>query len=307
MMDVGCYGLKLQPQKSRYVNDVTFQHWAYTLLQIYTSMFEWEGLPPTIDERYMEYYTCWNGYTVYFTDEVMGRLCLPCAWGGALNVYGIPTVRRAYGSNGYNKELTALDSVIIFDNVNHISPMHTIYLYAQKLADLDRTLDVNVNAQKTPILITGPENKILTLKNVYKQYTGNEPAIFGYRGVMDGSEFNTLKTEAPFVAGEVQQLKEKLLNEVLAWMGSSGSSDKRERMISSEAAANLSYIRAQRNARLFPRQLAAKEISSVLGDKITVRFREEYWESVTAGVLEAASQENEPTEVKEEVEVKEDA
>ena len=40
-------------------------------------------------------------------------------------------------------------------------------------------MDVNIQAQKTPILILAEESQRLTMQNAYMQYDGNEPFIFG--------------------------------------------------------------------------------------------------------------------------------
>ena len=51
-------------------------------------------------------------------------------------------------------------------------------MFAQKLYNVSRAIDVNINAQKTPLMIVCDEKQKLTMKNVYMQYEGNEPFIF---------------------------------------------------------------------------------------------------------------------------------
>ena len=81
------------------------------LTELSVSMFDWTGLPETVDPRYLELALFGNGSAVFFQDEILGFLALKSTIAGPLNVYRIPTQRRAYADNGYNKELSDKDSV----------------------------------------------------------------------------------------------------------------------------------------------------------------------------------------------------
>ena len=149
------------------------------LTELSVSMFEWKNLPDSIDARFLELVLFSDGMSVFFKDDVMGYLSLRTMIGGHLNVYQIPTVRTAYASNGYNRHLDETNSVIIFNNLLHTTSRLAVENYAQRLYNLDRTIDVNANAQKTPVLISCEESQRLTLKNLYMKYDGNEPVIYG--------------------------------------------------------------------------------------------------------------------------------
>ena len=111
--------------------------------------------------------------------------------------------------------------------------------YALRLYDIRRTIDVNTRVQKTPLLMLCPDNKKLTLKNIYMQYDGNEPAIYGYKDTFNDTEFKVLKTDAPFLGNDLTLLFNKVLDEFLTRYGiNNANTDKRERLITDEVNAN---------------------------------------------------------------------
>ena len=81
-------------------------------------MFEWRNLPDTVDPRFLELTLFANGMAVFFKDED-DYLALQCVISGPLDVYRIPTRRRAYAVNGFNRELDNKNSVIIYNNMLH--------------------------------------------------------------------------------------------------------------------------------------------------------------------------------------------
>ena len=129
------------------LNNDTFIDYMTRLQEIAINMFEWAGLPDTVDERFLELTLCEYGYLVYFNDEEIGDLVATAMIGGPLDVYRIPINRRAYAYNGYQKDLTNKDSVLVFNNYLRTPSMLTILLYARRLYEIERTIDVNVKAQ----------------------------------------------------------------------------------------------------------------------------------------------------------------
>lgn len=251
-------------------------YWQYIerLTDLSISVFEWSNLPDTIDARFLELTLFSDGQAVYFRDEVLGDLCLQCATMAPLNVYRIPTRRRAYASNGYNKDLTIDDSVIIYNNLLHINSYPMIRYYAMRLWDLDRIIDVNAKAQKTPVLIQATEQQRLTLLNIYKQYEGNAPVIFGDKN-LDLNALRSLNTGAPYVADKVYDLKNQIWNEALTYIGISNVAyQKKERLISDEVTRGQGGTLSSRYSRLEARKTAAEQINKMFGTNIEVDFRD---------------------------------
>lgn len=257
-------------------NSATYIQYYNRLTELALSMFEWKNLPDTVDPRFLELSLYSDGMAIFFEDEVLGHLALQCMIGGKLNVYRIPTERTAYASNGYNRKLDDKNSVIIFNNYLHTNSMLDVRIFSERLENLDRIIDVNANAQKTPVLIACTENERMTMINLYNQYEGNQPFIFGNKG-LDINSLKVLKTDAPYVADKIYELKTQIWNEALTYLGISNINVvKKERMITDEVTRNLGGTVASRYSRLETRRQACKQINEMFGLNIKVDYREDF-------------------------------
>lgn len=264
--------------ESAILNNATFRQYYNRLTELSISMFDWKNLPDTIDPRYLELTLFADGDAVFFKDEEIGFLCLQNIISGPLDVYRIPINRRAFSVNGYSKSLNDKDSVIIWNNLLHTNSMLDVQMFARRLYNLDRAVDVNANAQKTPILIVCEESQRLTFENLYKEYQGNAPIIMGDRG-LNPTAFTVLKTDAPFVADKLYQLKVQIWNEALTYLGISNINvTKKERLITDEVTRNLGSIIASRYSRLEARREACRKINDMFGLNIWCDYREDYRE-----------------------------
>lgn len=262
--------------ESSLLNNRTYLQYYNRLTELAISMFEWKNLPETVDPRYLEMCLFSDGMCVFFNDEVLGFLALQVAIGGQLNVYRIPIDRRAYASNGYQMNLTEENSVIIFNNYLHTNSMLDVEMFSKRLYNLDRAIDVNANAQKTPILIQCDESQRMTMKNLYKQYEGNEPFIFGSKA-LDVNGLKVLQTGAPYVADKLYELKVQYWNEALTYLGISNiNTTKKERMITDEVTRNQGGVVASRYSRLESRRQACRQINNMFGLDIWCDYREDF-------------------------------
>lgn len=259
--------------ESAELNNKTYIDYYDRLMELALNVFEWENLPPTVDERFLELTLYEMGYCLYFNDPLIGDLALTCTIGGRLDVYRIPILRRAYAVNGYNKMCSTRDSVLIFNNYLHTPTLLTIELFARRLYEIERAIDVNVKGQKTPKAILSSEQQRLTMKNLFMQYDGNEPFIFGDKN-LDIEGIKSLDIGSPFVADKLQILKHQIWNEALTFLGIENSNqDKKERLVSDEVGSNYGNVEAQRNVMLNARRQAVKKINSMFGTDINVKFR----------------------------------
>lgn len=272
--------------ESAILNNRTYAQYVNRLTELAISMFEWKGLPESVDSRYIELHLFSNGCMVYFNDEVMGNLCLDCTYNGGLNVYGYPILRRAYSSyNGYNRLLKDSNSVIIWNNLLRIPSEADIRAYARRLWMLDRIIDVNANAQKTPILVQGNEKQRLSLVNLYKEYDGNAPVIFGDSS-LNTEGLKSISTGAPYVADRIYELKTQIWNEALTYLGISNINvQKKERLITDEVTRNQGGTVASRYSRLEARRQAVERINAMFGTSIEVSYREDYQEIETENAI----------------------
>lgn len=263
--------------ESMILNNLTYRQYLNRLTELAISMFEWKNLPKTVDERYLELHLFETGCMVYFKDEVIGDLCLDCIVNGRLDVYGNPLLRRAYsGYNNYQKLLKYNNSVIIWNNYLHSNSILDVEMFARRLYNIDRIIDINANAQKTPVLVLGNEKQRLTLLNLYKEYDGNAPFIFGDKN-LDINALKALSTNAPYVCDKLYQLKTQIWNEALTYLGISNINiQKKERLITDEVTRNQGGTIASRYSRLETRRQAVEKINEMFGTNIEVNYREDF-------------------------------
>lgn len=263
--------------ESATVNNLTYMQYLNRLTELSVSMFEWKNLPPTVDARYLELHLFETGSMVYFDDDVIGNLCLDCLPSGRLDVYGNPVLRRAYsGYNNYQKLLKESNSVIIWNNYLHTNSILEVKMFARRLYNLDRIIDVNSNAQKTPVLIQGTEQQRLTLKNLYKEFDGNSPFIFGDKN-LDLNSLKCIQTGAPYVCDKLYNLKQMYWNEALTFLGINNTgAQKRERMLAIESSQAQGGTISSRYSRLQSRREAVEKINAMFGTNIEVNYREDF-------------------------------
>lgn len=264
-------------EDSATTNTLTYMQYLRRLMELSMSMFAWKNLPNTVDPRYIELRLFETGSVVFFKDDVLGELCLDCIQQGNFDVYGNPITRRAYSCyNNYQKVLSNKDSVIIWNNYLRTNSVTDIKLYAKRLWDLDRSVDVNAKAQKTPILIQCNEKQKLSMKNLYMQYDGNTPVIFADNNI-DINGVKVISTQAPYVADKLYQLKNQIWNEALTYLGISNLNiNKQERLITDEVSSSQGSTISSRYSRLECRKQAVEKINEMFGLDIEVDYRKDY-------------------------------
>lgn len=264
-------------EESLLMNNATYEQYFNRLMELAISMFEWKNLPSTCDVRYLELALFMNGSAVFFQDDVLeDYVALDVICSGRLDVYGNPVLRRAYSRyNNYQKLLKGNNSVIIWNNKLRTNSVLDVKMFAKRLYNLDRIIDVNANAQKTPVLIKCDDTQRLTMLNVYKEYDGNSPVIFGDKA-LNSNGLDVLSTGAPYVADKLYTLKTQIWNEALTYLGISNINvQKKERLITDEVTRNQGGTIASRYSRLESRREAARKINDMFGLNIEVNYRED--------------------------------
>ena len=258
-------------------NNMTFSYYYYKLMLVARSLFEWENLPNNMDERWIEKYLFTSGKCIFYKDPIMGYMVAGLAQQGGVNCYGDPTsvwpVAENYTYNG-EKLVNGENCYVIRNNDLMLPNFPIIRHYAYKLCNIDRAIDTNVEAVKTPIIVRCSEKQKLSLKNAINQRKDNEPVIWS----SDLSDINemvdTLSTNAPIVFPQLQTQKHMILNEVFTDLGiNNANMDKRERMVANEVEANNEQVKACEDVMLKARQQACKEINRIFGTNISVKRR----------------------------------
>ena len=227
------------------INNKTYIDYLDRLKLLAVSLFKWKGLDDVAGfgaSRFLELSLYENGRACFVKDESKGYLALKVNPMDKLNVYNLPVKVLAW-SIGYNKTYAFDDIVYIMNNELELPTANTLSLFAYRLYETERTIDVNLIAQKTPVLIEGDTKTILTLKNVYMQYSGNTPFIFGNKQFDISNKLNVLKTDAPYLIDKLELHKHEIWNEALTYLGiDNANTDKKERLITDEVESNNDLI-----------------------------------------------------------------
>ncbi len=261
-------------EESLQLNQKTYDYWMRRLTELAVNTIEWTGLPDTIDTRYLEMILCNKGLAVFFKDQELDQyLALNVMISDKWNVYNIPTGREAYAVNGYHNKLDISNSVIIFNNYLHTPTIIDLEIYARKLYEVDRAIDVNIIGQKTPHIVKCSENQRLVLENLFMNYQGNIPFIFGDKS-MNFENLDTIDITTPYVTDKLQIARRQIFNDALTYLGiENNSNEKAERMVTNESLSNLGAIEAARKTRLNARQQACDLINKMFGLNVSVKYR----------------------------------
>lgn len=231
------------------------------------SRFKWSGLPPTVDERFLERILLEQGFIVFYLDPRFNRfLVARAASQGYRNLYDNPTKFRTMSAGNYRGiELTSKDCVPIYASMTR-QPIHdVIRLYARRLADIDVSLDVNARNMRFNKLAVAEEGNRLTVQNALQQIDMGEPTIFVNAGFDLASAIQTLDISThPDVLDRLRIEKNQVWNECATMLGITNSNqDKKERMVADEATGSDGSVIASRNSELKPRLWAAEQINTM--------------------------------------------
>ena len=262
------------------LNNRTFIDYLERFKRICLSMFEWENLPSSMNEKYLEECLFYLGQASMLYDEKYGFINTRCCDNGQLNIYGLPTRLNcfSYTYNTYRKLYVGLppieqieqakkeQAILVMNTKERIPTLATMELFAYRLYEAEMTAMTNIKAQKTPILILCKDSQRLMMENLYSQYDGNKPVIFGDKDQLNNEYIKAIRTEAPFIADKIMEYKKQIWNEALQFLGiNSLSLEKRERMITDEANSNNELINLNLQAFLVPRQEACRQFNELFG------------------------------------------
>lgn len=256
------------------LNSQTYVDYLERMKKIALSMFEWVNLPDTMNSRYLEMCLYYKGQAALLYDEDYGFINTQAADSGYINIYGLPTKINCY-SYSYNKmrELYVSNTnlpaeeecILVMNNYQRVPTAATISLFAERLCEAQRACDINVKAQKTPLLLLTDKNQELTLRNMYAQYDGNAPAIFGDKNLLADRPIDSINTNAEFVANALREYMQGIWNDFLCFIGINNLSEKKERLITTEANTNNELVNLNMQSYLIPRKQACKEFNDKFG------------------------------------------
>lgn len=275
------------------MNNKTFNDYLDRMRKICLSMFEWINLPDSMNARFLEQCLYYQGQGALLYDKDYGYLNTMASDGGYINIYGLPTEIMCYSYRfNQRRSLYTLDigeekdkeCILVLNNYDRVPTSYTISLFAYRLAEAQRTADVNIKSLRTPVLITTDQKQYFSLKKTYEEYDGNTPVIFADKNLITPDALKAMKTDAPIIVNDIMEYKREIWNEFLTFIGISNLSEKRERMVSSEIDSNNELVNLNLQALLIPRKEACKQFNEkygLMGDRaIDVKVRSDLYNIV---------------------------
>ena len=277
------------------LNDETFFDYLERFEKVALSIFEWVNLPKSMNAMWIEKCLYYFGQATLLKDKNYGFINTKCCTNGKLNLYGLPISLHCYSFeyNTTRKLYTGIDSqdlseeerkkrefnecILILNNWKKTPTCGSMELFALRLYEAERSADVNIKAQKTPILLLVDDKQKFTMENLYSQYEGNKPFIFGDKNNLSEGQIKSISTEAPFIADKLIDYKKEIWNEALTFLGVNNIMvDKKERLITDEANSNNELINLNLMSYLAPRQEACRQFNEKFGLKIEEIDKEEF-------------------------------
>lgn len=279
------------------INTSTYLDYLERLRQVAISQFEWINLPKSMNPQFLERCLYDFGKASLLKTEKYGFINAKAVGSSDLNIYMLPSSINCFSTdslsedrklyNGFKGETESeYDYCILVKNNQDMIPTEpTLRLFAMRLYEAERTADVNIKSQKTPVFIVGDDSLKLAMKNLFEKYDGNEPVIYADKKQLSQDNLRSIKTEAPFIADKIMDYKKEIWNEALTFLGIDNiSTEKKERLISGEATSNNELINLNLQNRLLVRKEACKQFNELFGlsgeNAIDVRVRSDLYNMI---------------------------
>ena len=257
------------------MNNATYLDYFNRMREIWLNLFKWENVPKEIDKRFLEMSLFERGSVAFFYDELLGFVALPWQQLGKPDIYGNPKRIRATSTTGYARNLTTSNSIILWNNYSRTTPLSTIKLFAYRLYETQRSIDVNICNQKNPKSVGTPESQRLTFENLFKDIGGNVPVVF-VDDTIDTDCIKSFDLTVPYTADKMDIHKNMVWNEFLTWCGIENSNqDKKERLVANEVGSNYGNVEMSRNTCLQARKTACEQINEKFNLELDVSFNSE--------------------------------
>lgn len=264
-------------------NNATYTDYLNRVKKLATARFKWSNVPDSWNTNFLEQTLYYYGMCGALYDEQYGHMLTKTTINGKLNIYNMPIKLNCYGIY-YNKtkyvyngldNTDKKDCVVLIQNDPEMIPTrYTVELFCRRLYEIERTIDVNLKQQKTPSLILCDQKQRLTLLNLYMQYDGNQPFIFGDKLILGNQNpIQAIDTKAPFLLDKLTAHKQSVWNELLTFLGVNNVNfEKKERLITEEANANNQFINLNIMNEYKCRKDACKQINEYFGLNVDVEF-----------------------------------
>lgn len=247
------------------------------LTELSVNRFKWVGLPDTVDARFLEMTLFYNALSIFYFDEEYERYMAVRGAATHPNIYDNPTQFNILGQGTFkSKQVNSDNAVPIWANYMRIPDHDIVFLYATKLAEIDRTIEINLQSMRFSHIVFVDENERMSYMNVIRQHREGQPVIFGTNS-LDPNKIQAFNVGIDKdIILNLQISKGKIWNECMTLLGiKNANEDKRERMVVDEVNANEDQVASSRGVSLNARAQAADQINVLHNLSVSVGWNEQ--------------------------------
>lgn len=253
------------------------------LTELAANRFKWSGMPNEINVRFLELTLFYFALSVFYYDNRFDKyMSLRGGSSGWLNMIDDPQYFQVVGNNFVGMIVSATEdtetsrkAIPIWANYLRVPDLDIVEIYSSKLAEIDRTIEINsLNARQTKFIYAN-ENQKLSYININRQMdegqsyisvAGSVPQDMAFMGAADlGVDKDMLMN--------LHILRTRLWAECMGLLGiDNANQDKKERLVASEVDANNDQTSMMRYVNLNARRQAADLINEHYGTNISVEY-----------------------------------
>lgn len=262
-------------KKAERENNLTYFFYLNRLKSLAIGRYKWNNLPDGIDARFLEEKLSQYGKAIFYWEDSLNQFVVAGVNGtGLKTIYGMPDGRTAVLANGYtNSSLTEENSVLIFNNNTFTSDLLLMQMFAERVANISRSIDINIDLQKCCAMLTGKQEEMQGIMQAMEDIRGNVPYLATSDVSLSG-KITALNLNIPFHANEMIIAKRSIWNEALTALGISNvDNTKRERLVTDEVNKDTGDVDMMREMCLGMRQTACDQINKMFNLNVSVEFR----------------------------------
>lgn len=274
-----------------------FNQYFYHLKGLAISRFRWNNLPEGILSRNIEIALLEDGYAIIqkikkdYKDQddkllVKGTPTYKQIFGAIThkNMFGEPLKikKQSYIYNGNEKEkgvdsgeelTVGEDCFVIWDNYTYYPLLFSVKGFAEQLTAITATEKVNLNAQKTPIILSANPETIKSVKTMLNDFTDDKPFLILKNDFKETNPIETVSTSAPYLVDKLSIYKNRIYNEFYSQLGiHNANQDKKERLVVAEVGANDDPVEVTRNNYLNCRKESVETMNKLTGLNVSVQY-----------------------------------
>ena len=275
--------------------DDKVDYYRQQLYQQLEHMFEWEGLPQTIPNDYLERNLVRHGSVMIYKDEEIGldvlratatgwnRHDLPVlarTWSTTTNSEVLPQIERNIKYLSDSEEVNETfdekeDAVLVMNMAFGESCRKIVEHFAWRLALAQQSFDTNLMQTNIPYIFqTSSDETRLSIEKLFSDiFKGLPFTIVDKELFIDNKDRTGLPTDIPFIVKDLMDVQNEIMMKFKQAVGfDTAGVEKAERVLQAEIDSNTQHTKSVVQIMLSQREKACEAANEFFGENIQVRL-----------------------------------